>query len=133
MVSNNLTNYWRRHFHPELTRERSIRFLLFEIKRVCLFSSFSFKICQQKDINDKRLSNYVNGVKLWSKVTVFWNIDRTEPLNPRVLKYSPTVMFRGSPCIRKKYLSDCKLNSSNTQCKDDLNPDSHCSTMKSMN
>ena len=30
--------------HPELTRERSIRFLLFEIKRVFVYNSTVFKL-----------------------------------------------------------------------------------------
>ena len=34
-------------------------------------------MCQQKSIYEKRLTNYVYWVKLWLKVTAFWNIDRT--------------------------------------------------------
>ena len=55
--------------HPELTRERSIRFLLFEIKRVFVYNSTIFKLtdlftlyffiqnvyANKKSIHDKRL------------------------------------------------------------------------------
>ena len=98
-----LGGYWvnsildsRMHFpfpftiHPGLTTVRSIRFLLFEIKRVLVYSLTIFKltgflfllfhstcICRQKKCFRKRLKNDVYWVKLWSKVTAFWNIDRT--------------------------------------------------------
>jgi len=77
--------------HTGLTRVSSIRFLPFEIKHVLVFNSiiiyftdlfifyifYSKCICQQKSILEKRLTNYVWWVKLWSKVTAFWNLDRT--------------------------------------------------------
>ena len=35
---------FRQNIHPELTRERSIRFVLFEIKRVLVYNSTLFKL-----------------------------------------------------------------------------------------
>ena len=63
---------------PELTRVRSIRFHLFEIKRVlvyiiqhslnlqiCLYYTLHSKCrCRQKSILEKRLKNVEEGVKL---------------------------------------------------------------------
>ena len=77
--------------HTGLTRVSSIQFLLFEIKRGLVLYSiiiyftdlFIFYIfiqsanANKKKIYKKRLTNYVWLVKLWSKVTAFWNIDRT--------------------------------------------------------
>jgi len=53
----------------------------------------------KKYIFVKRLLNYVKGVKLWSKVTVFWNIDRTVKstclaLSKLLEKIAATQMFK---------------------------------------
>ena len=80
-------------FHPELTRERSIRFLLFEIKRVFVLNSTVFKLTdlfilyfyiQNVYANKKVLkikSYYVKG-SYCDRKSQFSEI-LTEPLNPR--------------------------------------------------
>ena len=73
--------------HTGLTRVSSIRFLLFEIKRILVFNSiiiyftdlFMFYIFIQNAYANKKVFNK-KGYQIMfngSKVTAFWNIDRT--------------------------------------------------------
>ena len=71
--------------HTGLTRVRSIRFLLFEIRRVLVLYSiiiyftdlFILYIFIRNVYAKKKANKLCLMGQLWSKVTAFWNIDRT--------------------------------------------------------
>ena len=88
----------------------SIRFLLFEIKRVLVYSSTIFHLndlivfsilvhskCMCQMLLRSRAKNYVLLVKLCPKVPSFWNIDRTVK-STRIVNISalPQSLYGGS-------------------------------------
>ena len=86
--------------HPRLTRDRGIRFLLFEFLRALVYNQtifkltdlfvldFSFKMhLPAKKCLMKKAKKLCLIAKLWSKVTAFWTIDRTVKSTCSELKF----------------------------------------------